>query len=169
MNRLDNPPALRLEKSGMPGAAAARILIVGYGNTLRGDDAAGVLVAEAIEALGLDGVEVLACHQLTPEISEKVAAMESVIFIDAGEANERQAEVREIVEGTGPPVFGHAIDPRSILALARSLFGRSPRAWLVSVAACSFELDAGPSPDCAEGMALAVEAVKGLCAAKNEA
>lgn len=145
------------------------MLIIGYGNTLRGDDAAGVLVAEAIEALGLDGVEVLVRHQLTPEISEKVAAMESVIFIDAGEANERPAEVREIVEGTGAPVFGHVIDPRAILALARRLFGQSPRAWLVTIDARSFELGAGPSPDCAAGMALAVEAVKGMCATKAEA
>jgi hydrogenase maturation protease len=145
------------------------VLIVGYGNTLRGDDAAGFLVAETIEALGLDGVEVLVCHQLTPEISERAATAERVIFIDAGEANEHPVEVGEIVEGTGAPVFGHGIDPRAILALARRLFGRAPRAWLVSIAAHSFELGAGPSPDCAAGMALAVEAVKGLCAAKDEA
>lgn len=150
-----------------PDSAASRTLIVGYGNTLRGDDAAGPLVAEAIQALGLDGVDVRVCHQLTPEISEKVAAAGQVIFIDAGEGNERLAEVREIVGGPEAPVFGHAMDPRTILDLARGLFGRSPRAWLVTVASRSFELGAAPSPDCVAGMALARKAVRGLCQAVN--
>jgi len=141
---------------------ASRVLVVGYGNSLRGDDAAGPLVAEAIEALDLDGVQVLVCHQLTPEISEKVALMNEVIFIDA-EEGERPAEVREIFAGTESPVFGHVIDPGTILALARDLFGRSPRAWLVTVRAHSFELGASPSLDCAAGMALATEVVKRLC------
>lgn len=66
-------------------------------------------------------------------------------------------------------MFGHALDPRALLALARRLFGRAPRAWLVTVAAHSFELGAEPSPDCAAGPALAVEAVEDLCAAKGRA
>jgi hypothetical protein len=63
-------------------------------------------------------------------------------------------------------VFGHALNPGVLLALARRLFGQSPRAWLVTIAARSFELDANPSPECAAGMALAVESVRCLCGAK---
>lgn len=169
MTTLDHQPATREAMPESSHFAAAPVWVVGYGNTLRGDDAAGVLAAEAIEALGLDGVEVLACHQLTPEMAEKLATMRSVIFIDAGEENQRPAEVRELTENTEPPVFGHALDPRALLALARNLFGRSPRAWLVTVAAHSFELGAEPSPDCVAGLALAVEVVEDLCTAKGRA
>lgn len=156
----DGPSAPAERETEPP--VASRALVVGYGNSLRGDDAAGPLVAEAIEALDLDGVEVLVCHQLTPEISEKVASMHQVIFIDA-EEGQRSAEVREIFAGTEPPTFGHVIDPGAILAMSRDLFGRSPRAWLVTVRAHSFELGASPSPDCAAGMVMAIETVKRLC------
>lgn len=91
MTTLDHQPASREEKPETSHLAAAPVWVVGYGNTLRGDDAAGVLAAEAIEALDLDGVEVLTCHQLTPEMAEKLATMQSVIFIDAEEENRRPA------------------------------------------------------------------------------
>lgn len=148
--------------------AKGRVLVVGFGNTLRGDDAAGVVVAESIEALRPDGVVVEVCHQLTPEMSERVAGVERVIFVDASETNERPAEVREIVGSNEAPLLGHAVDPRGILALAKRLFGRCPRAWLVTVAACSFELGADPSGDCVRGMAQALEAVRELCEAADD-
>lgn len=145
------------------GFLATHRLIVGYGNTLRGDDAAGPLVVEALEQLGLPGVAVHVCHQLTPELSEKVAEAEQVIFVDAGEANDDPVEIREVVPGAEARVFGHAADPASLLALARCVFGRSPRAWLATVGARSFELGAAPSPECAAAIALAIEKISALC------
>jgi len=49
---------------------AARVLVIGYGNTLRGDDGLGQRAAEALAQRALpDGVEVLSCHQLTIELA----------------------------------------------------------------------------------------------------
>src|SRR5579862_3803538 len=61
-----------------------RILIVGYGNPLRRDDALGWhasrLLAEAL--VGKD-VEVITCHQLTPELAEPLSRCQRAVFIDA--------------------------------------------------------------------------------------
>src|SRR5512136_1175751 len=61
-----------------------RILVVGYGNPLRGDDGAGWQAAERLEALLPPAqVNVLIRHQLTPELAEPSSRAELVILIDA--------------------------------------------------------------------------------------
>ena len=50
----------------MPG-----LLVIGWGNPLRGDDAFGFLAAERLIPL-LPEAEVLAVHQLTPELMDSV-------------------------------------------------------------------------------------------------
>ena len=59
-------------------------LVIGYGNTLRGDDAVGQVVARALAGeAAIEGVEVIACHQLMPELAECIDAADLVVFIDA--------------------------------------------------------------------------------------
>src|SRR5579864_2493011 len=55
-------------------------LIVGYGNSLRGDDAVGLLAAGRLAGCGYDAVAV---PQLLPELAARMAAARRVIFIDA--------------------------------------------------------------------------------------
>jgi len=120
----------------------ARILIIGYGSTLRGDDAAGRIAADRLaEALSADpSVEVLSLPQLTPEVVLAVAGAERVYFIDA--------------TGTGAPgtwtcqplapqanlsnPLGHHYHPAALLAFAHALYGAAPRAWILTVSAFSF-------------------------------
>ena len=64
-------------------------LIVGYGNPLRGDDGVGQAVAQAFTGEGaIDGVDALACHQLTPESAERFAAAARVVLIDVAAGRE---------------------------------------------------------------------------------
>ena len=73
-------PRSMIQRSEMTGNA----LIVGYGNPLRGDDGVGQAVARAFaNEAAIDGVEALACHQLTPELAERFAAAARVVLIDA--------------------------------------------------------------------------------------
>lgn len=53
---------------------------------MRGDDGVGPAVAEGVERLGLPGVRVEVCHQLTPEWACRVSEAAGVVFVDAGEA-----------------------------------------------------------------------------------
>jgi hypothetical protein len=59
-------------------------LVIGYGNTLRGDDAVGQVVARALAGeAAIEGVEVIACHQLMPELAECIDAADMLLFITA--------------------------------------------------------------------------------------
>ena len=54
-------------------------LIIGYGNTLRGDDGAGRRVVEALADTLPPGAAV-SLHQLTPEWAETISHVDHVIF-----------------------------------------------------------------------------------------
>jgi Ni,Fe-hydrogenase maturation factor len=63
------------------------ILIIAYGNSLRRDDGAGLILGEKLEdALRKRGLSVshIAVHQLTPDLALSVAAenVAAVVFVD---------------------------------------------------------------------------------------
>ena len=60
----------------------SKVLVIGYGNTLRGDDAAGVKAAELISRHHPE-FEYIYLHQLVPELAEQIAERDFVFFIDA--------------------------------------------------------------------------------------
>jgi len=138
--------------------AASAILVIGYGNTLRGDDGVGPVVAEAIGALDLPGVTCRAVSQLTPEQAAWLAPARVAVFVDArvGPATPAVAVERiQPANGTGLPT--HAGDARSLLSLTEVLYGNAPLAWLVTVAGVDFGLRETLS---AEGQRHAREAQK---------
>jgi len=60
------------------------VLVVGYGNPLRGDDGAGFNAAWLLSLdPRLQGADVLIRQQLTPELAEDVARADLVVLIDA--------------------------------------------------------------------------------------
>jgi hydrogenase maturation protease len=133
--------------------ALCKVLVIGYGNTLRSDDGAGVRVAEEIAARALPGVVALAVHQLTPEIAERLAGAARVIFVDARLADEgKDIVLARLNPHLSARPAGHISDPQSLLALARSLYGHSPRAWLITV----------PAVDVSMGERLSVTAERGV-------
>jgi hydrogenase maturation protease len=124
-----------------------KILIIGYGNPLRGDDAIGWLAARDLsQTVSSPDVEVLMCHQLTPELADNLQHCDAVLFIDArrdGEPGELRVE--RISPRTDPPNFSHEISPAALLQLCNQLSGKSPAAFLVSLCGECFELKEGLS------------------------
>ena len=118
-----------------PASLAPNILVIGYGNTLRGDDGVGPRVADAVDALRLPGVWTLACHQLSPEHAEPISESDCVIFVDAVVDGPRQVQLRRLEPGHTSQLMAHAADPRTMLALARDVFGRAPTAWWLTIPA----------------------------------
>jgi hydrogenase maturation protease len=112
-------------------------LIIGYGNPLGGDDAAGYLAAESLGGL--------AVHQLTPELAEPIARAARVIFVDAAVAGQASAcqpgaiRERAIIPDPQPAAFTHHLTPEALLAMAQFLYGHAPEAVLVTITAASFE------------------------------
>jgi hydrogenase maturation protease len=144
---------------------AGMILVVGYGNDLRGDDAAGQHAAARVAAWALPGVEVHALHQLTPELADPLAAADRAIFLDAHPApNGAGIRVRRLRPAGSTPRLAHTCDPPGLLALARDAFGRWPEAWWVTIPAAEFVFGAPLSPLAERGVGDALETVRRLLA-----
>lgn len=111
----------------------ANILVIGYGNTLRRDDGVGPRVAEAVAAMNLPWVRVISRAQLAPELAEAVSQTDAVIFVDAAVNTTNELQFRELNLIETRQAFTHTLDPPSLLALAKALFGAAPKAWTLSI------------------------------------
>jgi len=138
------------------------LLVIGYGNELRGDDAVGPAVAVALEELKLEGVRVLVRHQLTPELAERVSQADAVVFADAVMNGDRTVRVRELTPADASGILTHACDPRSLLGLAGSLFEHCPRAWSITVPIETTTFGEPLSPAASQGAALALAQIKNI-------
>jgi hydrogenase maturation protease len=119
-----------------------RVLIIGCGNTLRGDDAIGYLAAEELSAGALPAAaEVLVRHQLAPELAETISEFDVALFVDAtqdGEPGELRCQpVEPSADDSG---LTHSASPAALLFLARELYGHAPQGWLFSLCGESFDL-----------------------------
>lgn len=136
------------------------ILIIGHGNPLRRDDGVGPLVVQTVEEWRVPGVSCLSAHQLLPEFAEPLAHSRLAVFVDARRGGENSSICTTSVEpGQISSPIDHAISPSNLLTLARDLFGRSPSAWLIGIAASDFSLGEGLSESAAEGRADALRQI----------
>ena len=118
------------------------ILIIGYGNPLRGDDRAGPCAAEEIRRKLSDrAVAVVTSHQLTPELAASVSASDLCLFVDAEDGG-TPGTVRcsEVLPEIQPAPFSHHLSPGAVLGLARQLFGSHPTAFAFSICGENFRL-----------------------------
>jgi hydrogenase maturation protease len=140
------------------------LLVIGYGNTLRSDDAAGPLVAEQIGTLGIPGVRALACPQLSPELAAELAEAVSVVFVDATTDTTREVQLEPLVPAESGQVSTHGADPRALLAMAQNVYGTAPAGWLLKVPAENFAHGEGLSAVTRRGVEAAVGAIRTLVA-----
>lgn len=139
------------------------IVVIGYGNTLRGDDGAGQQVANLVQQWDLPQVRSYPVHQLTPELAAEIATAQMAIFVDAySESSTVQVHplTDEVVETTNR--LGHTSNPRSLLNLAKTLYGAAPAAWWVLIPAINFDFGEQFSPTTEAGIAVALEKIKQL-------
>lgn len=126
-------------------ANKARCLILACGNTLRSDDGVGPkLAAWAEERFRQEPeVRVIVRQQWTPDLAEDIAAVDSVLFIDASvkppPGRVRLIPVSSRVDTAEPA--SHHLTPNQLLGLSRSLYGSiKSHAMLLTVGVGSTEL-----------------------------
>jgi len=139
-----------------------KFLVIGYGNTLRGDDGVGPRVAGAIEKLNLPGVQTLICQQLSPEYADPVSRAHFVVFVDAAVDAPRAVQLRRLAPGASSQLMAHAADPRTLLALARDVFGRTPQAWWLTIPAIKLDFSENLTPETQRGFEEAVKKIQAL-------
>lgn len=144
------------------------MLIIGYGNPLRTDDAVGQVVAEALEGWRED-MDVQTLYQLTPELAEPISRADHVVFIDARAGVLPGVVLSEPVEAAAaadvpPGAFTHHVSPAGLLGAARALYGRAPGGTLISIGAASFEYGSRLSPELNAVLPDILEQVRGMIA-----
>ena len=142
-----------------------RILVIGYGNPLRGDDGFGSLAARYLEERQIPALEVLILHQLNPELAELLRGRNHVIFLDAVAGDDPGTLCATGVEPCDLSSSGmHHFEPGSLLALSRAIYGEAPQATLITATACSFDHGDEISSELREAAARAAEAIASAAA-----
>jgi hydrogenase maturation protease len=137
------------------------VLVIGYGNALRGDDGLGPHVAGAVAAWGWPGVRVRTVIQLVPELAADLAGARLAVFVDARDGT-AGAGVEPICLSAGDRAdwTTHAADPRGLLALTWALYGRAPEAWWVTAPGEDFGFREGLSQFGEQGARAALQRVE---------
>lgn len=139
------------------------VLVIGYGNPLRGDDAIGWHVVQELNKLNWTVPPRLeSFHQLGPELAEMVSQAKKAVFIDAatgqrpGQINAQRLVPNAMTAASKPPrgggMFSHHLMPAVLLACARDWYGSYPDTTLFSITGESFKLEEVLSPAVQEAL-----------------
>lgn len=136
----------------------APVLVFGWGNPSRGDDALGPLFVEQVEAMGLPGVECLTDFQLQVEHALDLHGRRLILFVDASVDAEAPFSVEPIAPARDESFSSHAMTPQSVLQVYCDLEDEEPPpAWLLAIRGERFELGEPLTPAAARGLEAAVE------------
>jgi hydrogenase maturation protease len=125
----------------------APILIFGWGNPSRGDDALGPLFVERIEALGLPNVECLTDFQLQVEHALDLQDRLRILFVDASSEAAAPFSVSRLAPARDATFSTHAITPESVMQVYIDLNDVDPPACeLLAIRGERFELGEELSP-----------------------
>jgi hydrogenase maturation protease len=137
-------------------------LVIGYGNDLRSDDGAGRAVADRIDALELPGVGVRSVMQLTPELALDIAAVDTVVFVDASIEVATTTAEPVAPEAINPAAMSHYNTPSSLLGMTATV-GRVPTtAVAISIPVTDIGLGMELTPMTEIGVDQAVAMVRSL-------
>jgi hydrogenase maturation protease len=139
------------------------VLIIGYGNTLRGDDGVGCQIAETVANWQIHQVRSIAVQQLLPELAVAMANVDIVIFIDAMAVVDSLTPNIKItlLDPDYDATFStHIITPQLLLSLVQRLYSKTPDAYLLTIPAINFTLGTILSPIASTGQKLALDYLK---------
>lgn len=144
-------------------ARVDEVLLIGYGNTLRRDDGVGPMVARRFG--GRRGIVVITALQLLPEHIEAVARAKLLILVDAAvDLGPGAVQCESLVpsDHRNALVDLHQLGPKDLVAGARQVFGRSPKAWLVTIGAQDVDFGEGLSEKVADAVDRAVDTIEAI-------
>jgi hydrogenase maturation protease len=137
------------------------LLVFGWGNPSRGDDALGPLLVEQLaeHARNVLPAGQLACltdFQLQVEHALDLVGRERVLFVDAAQDLEQPFSVRPLQPARGAGISSHAIAPEAVLQVYQDLYGEPPESTLLAIRARSFGLGEEPTAKALADLQLAL-------------
>jgi len=152
-------------------------LFIGYGNPDRGDDGAAYHLFIALlndsgkkdadlfssDTISLDeNTDIMFNFQLLPEFSERIAQYQKVLFIDSHTGViKKDISFQSINPNYQHSPFTHHFSPSSCLAVAQSLTGKHPKAWLLSIRGFQFGFSRDLSKQTREFINQALDIIRG--------
>jgi len=118
-----------------------KILLIGIGNSGRGDDGLGWKLAEKAEALFHDVCDVEYRYQLQVEEADLISKYDFVIFVDATHDLLNEGfEFRSCARACEYFFSSHIQSPETILYLADVVFDKQPIGYLLLISGKEWEL-----------------------------
>ena len=123
------------------------VLLFGYGNLSRGDDALGPLLLEYVEKhCSLDMIEILSDFQLQIEHALDLENRSLVLFVDASVTGINAFDFTVLEPARDKSYTTHAMSPAAVLDVYQAIKNQTPPAcFLLSIKAEKFELGDGLS------------------------
>jgi hydrogenase maturation protease len=135
------------------------VLLFGYGNLSRGDDALGPLWLEYVEHhFDLDTIETLTDFQLQIEHALDLENRALVLFVDASVSCNGAFDFTLLKPARDKSYTTHAISPAAVLDVYQSIKKQAPPpCFLLSIKGEKFELGAGLSVNAEQHLAQACQ------------
>jgi hydrogenase maturation protease len=151
--------------------AVAPLLVFGWGNPSRGDDALGPMFVERLSSQLGDScagqVDFLTDLQLQVEHALDLAARHRVLFVDASLGCSAPFEVTALQAARDASFTTHAMSPEAVMQVFVQLHGTlPPPCTLLAIRGQRFELGEAPSDTARANLALALNWSQGWLAAK---
>jgi len=140
------------------------VLIFGYGNPSRGDDAIGPMLLEHLEARQWEGIELLTDFQLQVEHALDLEGRRLVLFVDAHLSCPPPFAFGPLTPACDASYTTHAMSPAAVLQVYREIRRREPPpGFLLSIRGERFELGQDLSTAGAANLDAALTFAEGLC------
>lgn len=114
-------------------------LLIAYGNPGRGDDGLGPALAERLGAKAPPGLRIEIDYQLTVEHALLLAEATCVVFVDAEVNSSVPYSFSQISSAQKGNVTSHSLSPRTVLTLAKTLYGAAPPAYVLGISGSEFD------------------------------
>lgn len=120
-----------------------KILIFGYGNPGRHDDALGSLFVQRIQQMNQDNIYTDADYQLNIELSAELVNYDKVIFVDASKEGEEPFYFKRVFPSKNITFSTHSVNAESIIAICDEYFGSAPESWILGIRGYDFTIGEG--------------------------
>lgn len=115
-------------------------LVIGYGNPGRQDDGLGAAFVKRLESQNIPGIDCFDCYQLNVEDALTCASYDEIIFVDAHLDLKPPYRLHEISPSDEALLGSHSLNPEGVLSLCASLYQKRPKAWILAIKGCAFDV-----------------------------
>ena len=143
--------------------STAPVLVFGWGNPSRGDDALGPLFIEAVQALALPGVDCLLDFQLQVQHVLDLAGRSRILFVDAAAetvvAPDQAFALTKLSALADASLTTHAMSPAALLQTYAQVEGvPAAPAWQLAIRGTQWGLGQAPSASALDNLRQALQA-----------